>query len=177
MNRIFQLFFYALFVCACSQPADNRSREINLSRQKLSQLPDLSHYKIAEILYADSNQLQDLPPTLSQIKTLQELDISYNLFSDLPAHLSNLSQLKFLDLSHNQFKSLPAVVLSFPDLERLDLRYNQITDLPDDIQKLSKLDAVYLFGNDFSEANRQKFRRLLPQTKFIWIDNKVSNNF
>lgn len=174
MKYVLPLFMLAVLATACTKSEDKQTKEINLSRSKLSQLPDLSHYKIAEILYADSNQLKDLPASLSQVKTLLELDISYNQFSDLPAHLSGLTQIKYLDLSHNQFKTLPAVVLTFSNLERLDLRYNQITDLPDDIQKLNKLEAVYLFGNEFSEAHRQKFRRLLPQTKFVWMDNKVS---
>jgi len=174
MKYFLPLFILAVLCATCNKSADDKTKEINLSRAKLSQLPDLSHYKVAEILYADSNQLKDLPASLSGVKTLLELDISYNQFSDLPAHLSGLTQLKYLDLSHNQFKTLPAVVLSLPNLERLDLRYNQITDLPDEIQQLKKLDAVYLFGNQFSEANRQKFRRLLPQTKFVWMDNKVS---
>jgi Leucine-rich repeat (LRR) protein len=174
MRHFFYFFILCILATACQKSADNQSKELNLSCQKLSQLPDLSHYKVVERLYADSNQLKELPASLSQLQTLLELDISYNQFSDLPAHLAGLTQLKYIDLSHNQFKTLPAVVLSLPNLERLDLRYNQITDLPDEIQQLKKLDVVYLFGNNFSESNRQKFRRLLPQTKFVWLDNKVS---
>ena len=112
--------FQALFLGCCLLSAcvkvDTNAKELNFSRYKLSQLPDLSECRVVEVIYADNNKLKTLSPSVFGLTTLKHLDISYNQFADLPADLSKLSNLEQLDISYNQFNTLPASVLELPNL-------------------------------------------------------------
>lgn len=170
------LCFLALSFSSCAtNTGDYTLRELNLSQKKLNDLPaDLSSYAHLERLYADANNITNIPnETVANLYLLQELDLSYNKLYSLPEKMSQAKNLEKVDLSFNQFSEFPKVLLDLQNLRTLDIRSNNIKDLPEDIKNLKKLEIIYLAGNNMDASKRAEYRSWLPRTKFIWAETKT----
>ena len=134
--------------------------EIDISNNRLTQLPDLSRFKKLQTLYCYNNQLTSLPPLPS---TLQTFYCSNNQLTSLPPFPSTL---QILDCSCNQLIHLPP----FPStLQRLYCFRNQLTHLPSLPSSLQYLDCS---NNSFSlpltKRKQWKFYSGFSQLKRIY---------
>jgi Leucine-rich repeat (LRR) protein len=95
--------------------------KINVSKKRLTYLPDLSRFKQLTHLICSSNKLTYLPPLNN---TLTHLYCDYNQLTELPPLNNNLT---VLYCHHNQLTWLPPLNYK---LERLYCSYNELTELP-----------------------------------------------
>jgi Leucine-rich repeat (LRR) protein len=75
---------------------------IDLSRNQLAQLPDLSRSERLGKVLAAHNRLPCLPHQLLELPHLVELDLSFNHLYVLPTFLDGLRALRRLALQHNR---------------------------------------------------------------------------
>ena len=98
-------------------------RELNLSHNKLTDLPSLPHWS----------------------SSLTTLDLSHNNLSTLPGHPDACS-LEVLNVSHNKLDVVPQCICSFLTLCTLDLSYNSIAVIPEEMGILRNLTTLNLNG-------------------------------
>ncbi|KAI9226398.1 MAG: hypothetical protein DHS80DRAFT_25270 [Piptocephalis tieghemiana] len=85
-------------------------RELDLSSNLLSTLPDLPWPPDLRSLDLSDNALTSLPPHLGQCRQLRALVASRNLLTTIPRSLALLTSLESLDLSGNRLSHLPGEV-------------------------------------------------------------------
>jgi Leucine-rich repeat (LRR) protein len=170
-------------------------QKLYLSSNQLQALPEsIGQLKKLQKLYLSSNQLQALPESIGQLQNLQELYLGDNpslVWEDVFKQLKELPKLQKLDLWDNQLQALPGSIgqlqnlqelhlgnnpslvwedvfkqlKELPKLQKLDLWKNQLTQLPESIGQLQKLQELNLWRNNFSETEKDKIRKLLPNCK------------
>jgi len=120
--------------------------------KEVCELPKLKTLAVA------NNQLWNLPEEISKMSSLQTLYAHHNRLNSLP----NLPSLKLLDVGYNLFKVFPEQVYQLKDLEEFDITHNAIMDIPEGLLALSKLQKVYIRGNEFykSEVPDEKLTKL-----------------
>ncbi|KAG2713793.1 hypothetical protein I3760_04G191800 [Carya illinoinensis] len=128
------------------------------------------------------------PTRIFQLPHLQELDVSYN--EDLTGHLpefhtnspleaipnsfSNLTHLTGLDLSQNSFNDLswltrPSSNYFLPQFEYLGLAHLNLTKFPDILRNQSKLEWLYLEGNNLQGLIPKWMYN--PNLEYLYLDN------
>jgi Leucine-rich repeat (LRR) protein len=124
----------------------NNSIEIlDLSYNKILQLPDLSKLIELKILNLKSNRLRTLPETIGKILKLKTLNLRNNMLKNLPKSLSYITSLKILDLHGNKLTNLG---FDFsPSISELELGWNSFVAIPNNIKSLTLLEKLGLGGN------------------------------
>jgi len=169
---------------------------LRLFQHKLTSLPP-EIGKLTNLEYLELTNFNEklkkliLPNEFWNLKKLKKLDLECCLIEELPHEIANLSNLKFLDLQINKLKVLPEEIGNLKNLEtlylgsnilttvspkigllvnlkHLDLSNNNLKTLPLEITNLTKLKELYLIGNDFSEMEKQKIKKLLPNCKIVF---------
>lgn len=99
---------------------------VNIMSFQLSQSDHLI-YPILQILDLSQNRISTLP-SLSHLHALRNLNLSENVIRDMdPSALASLSQLTTLDLSQNQLRKVsPSLFLDLSKLGYLTLAGNYI---------------------------------------------------
>lgn len=120
--------------------------------KEVCELPNLKTLAVA------NNQLWNLPEEISKMPSLHTLYAHHNRLNSLP----NLPSLKLLDVGYNLFKVFPEQVYQLKDLEEFDITHNAIKDIPEGLLALSKLQKVYIRGNEFykTEMPNEKLTKL-----------------
>lgn len=113
----------------------NELRILDLGKNQLTELPDVSDNLVLRELYAENNKLRNVETTLPS--SLEILDLSYNKLDKLPDDFERLSNLRVVDLM-----------------------WNNLHDLPDYLIDLPLLEALYVGGNPIGNQTKQKFRQL-----------------
>lgn len=146
---------------------------IKLSHEKLSFLPKAIEKLInLEELYANGNNLDQLPSGIVNLKKLHYLDLRDNKFKNIPIEVTLLTNLKTLRFSTNRLRSLPDEIYRLVNLEKFDLYDNQLDVLSSEIGKLKSLRVLYLYNNKLerlpSEIGRlENLQELLLQNNHI----------
>jgi Leucine-rich repeat (LRR) protein len=106
--------------------------EIRLTAQSLAQLPE-SDWVRPDVtgIYAGFNQLTALPPWFARLPDLQILRLNHNLITAPVAGLDSLLVLRELNLSSNPLLSFPHAINRLPRLEKLWLDRTDLSELPD----------------------------------------------
>jgi curved DNA-binding protein CbpA len=166
---------------------------VNLNNQKLAVVPDgirnqsvihhlhLSHNKIdtispvlatvpqLETLDLSNNQLRHLPPHFFELRNLRELFLEDNLLQRVPSELSQFRHLQILNLARNDLRYYAPAAVHLPELVILDLSYNELRRLPADLQPWQgQLGQLHLKGNPLPQAERQRIRAALPDTRIFF---------
>lgn len=131
----------------------------------LNQLPKLSW-----LFYNGNKVASDTPiwDELQEYKNLEHLGLSDNILHEIPTQLVALTKIKQLNLSFNKISAFSVEKGQWPSLKELDLSYNPIKKLPENIQYLKHLKSLELRGNEISENERQRLRKLLPNTEILF---------
>ncbi|XP_064477239.1 leucine-rich repeat-containing protein 40-like [Ornithodoros turicata] len=89
-------------------------REVNLSFNRLSKLPDvIRSWATLEILFLSDNHIDEVDmEILPQLKQLAVLDLRNNNISQVPPELGNMRQLRNLQLEGNPFRNPRPAILS-----------------------------------------------------------------
>jgi Leucine-rich repeat (LRR) protein len=137
---------------AAPPPINAGAKEIDLSGQQLTTVPDVVFVAVAaEKLDLSANALGALPEEISRLGELRTLGLSSNLLSGLPATLGQLSKLERLYASDNRLESLPDSIGGLAALVRLDLFNNQLRALPATVSGLTRLVELDLDNNPLAE--------------------------
>lgn len=122
----------------------------------------------AEVLDLSNRGLTKVSMDIFDRAWLTELNLSgNNLTGALPAEVRKLRNLEVLNLSGNQFTGVPAEIGQLEKLLILDLSNNKLTGLPYELGNLTGLQTLDVSGNDYSEADLEKIRSTLPNTRII----------
>lgn len=117
-----------------------------------------------KVLRLGTNNLKVLPAELFTLASLVQLGLAGNGLTTIPADIAKLTNLKIINLSSNELVSLPVEIGNLTELTDLDLSNNKLTALPQGIV-LKKLKNLYLTGNNFSDAEKEKIQQLAPLAK------------
>ncbi|EJF06712.1 Leucine Rich Repeat (LRR)-containing protein,Caspase domain-containing protein [Thiovulum sp. ES] len=77
----------------------------------------------------------------------------------------NLDFYYFADTKNRKITYLPKELGNLTNLQKLDLSRNELKELPSSIGNLTNLQTLSLGSNHFSETEKSKIRRLLPNTE------------
>ena len=132
---------------ACLDPL--RYRRLRLEGQGLEKLDARARELVnLELLDLSRNRLSELPD-LRCLTGLVRLDLTGNRFKALPDWLASMSRLRQLRAGENL---LTEVIRLPPHLEELYLGYNRIRRVPDSIALMTKLRVLDLSGNPLKAA-------------------------
>ena len=127
-------------------------RELDLSDNKLTCVPDLGELQYLQELDLSGNQLKFVSG-LGKLQRLQKLYLSNNQLKSV-AEIFEESPLKELDLSNNQLESLPESLGKLPKLTYLNLSKNPSLS-PEKFKEISKipnLETLDLSGNQLKSV-------------------------
>ena len=145
---------------------------LDLSKNRLTTLPEgIGGLERLTTLDLSKNRLTTLPEGIGGLERLTTLDLRVNQLTTLPEGIGGLKSLTTLDLVGNQLTTLPEGIGGLKSLTTLDLRANQLTTLPEGIGGLESLRKLELLGNKFSEEEKARIRKLVPEScdvKFNW---------
>ena len=139
-------------------------KELNLQRNKITDLSPLVGLKNLQELNLSDNIFTDLSP-LEGLTNLKELDLSRNNISDL-SPLEGLSNLQELNLSANTFTDLSSLE-GLTNLKELDLSRNNITDLSP-LEGLTNLQTLRIYGILIPEEQIAMLKKALPDCSVRW---------
>ncbi|MEN8147555.1 MAG: protein kinase [Campylobacterota bacterium] len=145
---------------------------LDLSHNRLSELPDLSRLKKLKIAFFSFNLFTKLPAAFkncenlymlgfkaNQIEQFDEeilpLGISWLILTDnkievLPRSMGELSRLRKFPVAGNQLTTLPQEMSQCRNLELIRLSANRLTEIPDWLLQLPKLSWLAFSGNPCS---------------------------
>lgn len=141
---------------------------LDLSGQKLKEIPDLRVFKNLNALDLSQNKLKALPDWIGQLNYLQELRASRNKLTVFPEHLCTLTHLKRLDLSRNALEGLPKCLGGLKAMVSLDLWDNDLVDFPSELAGMEALRFLDLRNIMFEAPEMERIQDLFPQAKIFF---------
>lgn len=136
---------------------------IDVANQGLSKLPkQLSALEKIVSINLLGNELTSFPEVLTQLNSLQEVSLSSNRLTKVSPKIGALKNLRILILNFNSIQELPKEISELKNLLYLELGRNKITKLPEEIKFLVNLQELHLEGNPFSDAEKLRTKKLLP---------------
>lgn len=138
---------------------------LDISNNEIEKLPyGFKSFRRLKYFNASHNQIENSPTAVISMRQLTRLDLSYNKIEKVPSGFSNLKQLTSLNISHNKVKKLHRRWGSFKKIVEMDLSYNQLSSLPTTFSRLKTLKFLNLEGNPISPKERQRIKKMLPNT-------------
>ncbi len=109
-----------------------------------------------------------IPADIIKLPNLQVLIISGQV--DLKQVISQISSLPIQELyvRECQLSSMPTEIVSLKNLRQLDLSFNKYTSLPNELAQLAKLHTLNLLENPLADAEKDKLKKMLPNTKVLF---------
>ncbi|WP_051203819.1 leucine-rich repeat domain-containing protein [Hugenholtzia roseola] len=155
---------------------------LNLGSNRLSSLPEeIGELRNLTSLSLGTNQFSQLPKAIGELKNLTSLGLGNNQLSSLPKEMGELKNLTYLVLSANPLplEALNQTLVLLPQLEELHLGNLGLDTLPTAVLGLEKLRVLHLSNskflesdkkksNNFSEAEKEKIRELLPNCEIYF---------
>ena len=138
---------------------------LDLSKKKLNTLPEeIKKFKNLQELNLSKNKLTDLPNWFL-FEDLRILNLSKNKIITFPSEIMKNTNLRHLFLGKNTLSEIPETIDKLQNLIILDLWYNPITDLPESLVNLRNLRSLDLSGLNFDKNFQKKWNSLLPWVK------------
>jgi len=127
----------------------DRVTVLNLSRNKIFNLPSVRRLKCVRTLVLDSNPFTEVPETIFKLKALRRLSMQYC-----------------------QLTWLPESLFAYPGLEELRLEGNQMASLPCDLVRMTSLKILTLDENPFRDPlmsiSREGLEYTMAYLKFFY---------
>lgn len=137
---------------------------LDLSRKKLTDIPkEIQNFKNLRELDLSKNKLENLPDFLV-FKDLRILNLTKNKFKRYPEVVNKNLSLRNLFLGKNSIDLIPESIGNLEQLIVLDLWYNPITDLPNSMEQLRNLRSLDLSGLNFDDDFQRKWN-----SKLHWV--------
>ncbi|GCC19710.1 malignant fibrous histiocytoma-amplified sequence 1 [Chiloscyllium punctatum] len=125
---------------------------LNLDRNRLKNITDISKLRNLKTLILSKNELVDFPSEIGSLRYLEKLHLNQNKISQIPAEIfSYLPLLKQLKLNNNRLNDLPEDLTCCTELQYLNLSHNLIKKLPKALANLGKLEEFYIENNKLCE--------------------------
>jgi len=138
---------------------------IDLSGKRLTELPSqVLAFKNLISLDLSKNKLTSLPDSML-FKHIEVLNLTKNKLTVFPSVICQQTTLKQLFLGKNKLEALPSCIGQLTELIILDAWFNLITELPEDMSSLKKLRTLDLRGMNYSEDQQKKWQALIPWVK------------
>ncbi len=141
---------------------------LDLSGQKLKELPDLRVFKNLNALDLSKNRLRDFPAWLGEFTYMQELRIAQNKLQEFPEAICKYKHLKRLDLSRNALTGLPKCMGGLKELTSLDVWSNDLADFPVQLAGMEALRFLDLRNILFEVPAIERIEGLFPQAKIFF---------
>jgi Leucine-rich repeat (LRR) protein len=102
-------------------------------------------------------------PSNSELEEITEWSNRFGL--GLPKTWKELQELKEIKARVKEITYIPEAIGNLSNLTSLYFDGNQITEIPEAIGNLSNLTELDFRDNQISDSEKEKIRRLLPNTK------------
>jgi Leucine-rich repeat (LRR) protein len=148
---------------------------LSINTNQLTILPDWigSSFPNLISLYAQENQISEVPDTIGNLSKLEELDLSHNEIKVLPASFRNLTSLIELTLNRNIISNI-SWIESMPNLEFFNVNRNHLSDLSAvSFSTNTKLKKLYLNKN-YIRSLPDSFGDLSEVTFINLADNQLT---
>lgn len=124
---------------------------LDLSGNRLETVPkEILRFKNLRELDLSKNKLVDLPDEMN-FPALEILNLTRNKFEVFPEEICKQVRLKQLFFGRNEITVLPDCIGDLKELLILDLWLNFLTDLPSSLMKLEQLKILDVRGMNFSD--------------------------
>jgi internalin A len=155
------------------EAARSNSKELNLSNQRLTEIPR-EVFQLTNLigLYLSSNQIEEIPDAITQLQNLKRLNLSSNQIDKIPDAIAQLQNLIELNFSSNQIVEIPDAIAQLQNLTELDLSRNQIVKIPDAITQLQNLTRLYFHNNQIVEIP-DTIAQLQNLTELVLSGNQI----
>ena len=122
-------------------------RELNVSRNRLSSLPEsLGAMRRLARLDCRENEIRELPASVEGCDSLAELYLGHNSLATIPDEIGFVASLRTLDVSNNALKELRPSLANVP-LSLLDASGNDIVAVAPELGRCVTLRKLMLEGN------------------------------
>ncbi len=137
---------------------------LDLSHNKLTELPDLSVLKNLKIAFFSFNRFNHLPHAFKQCEKLYMLGMKGNQIEHFDEDILPLG-ISWLILTDNRLKALPHSIGKLTKMRKFPLAGNQLTTLPEEMANCRELELIRLSANQFEVLPEWLLR--LP--KLAWL--------
>jgi len=143
---------------------------LDLSREGLKEIPtEIIAFKNLKEIDLSNNKLTNLPLDFI-FPELSILNLTNNKLHEFPSVICKNTGLTKLLMGKNYLTEIPECIGELYNLELLDIWFNIISILPESLTQLNKLRSIDIRGMNYSEEFQEKWNKLLPRTK-IEFDN------
>lgn len=141
----------------------------SFSGNRLSELPScFANLKVLKHFEAAGNRLEKLP-SLEGLESLQKLTLHGNRLSELPESILFCLSLQVLALQGNRISQIRSPYCFFPQsLKSLNLADNALSCFDVDVQNLTNLEDLTLYGNQLETLPETLLD--LPRLKTLWLE-------
>lgn len=137
---------------------------LNLSHNRLRQLPDLSRLHRLKVLFCSDNDFTEVPGHLGAHPSLRMVGFKSNRIRHVPASALPPT-LRWLILTANEIESLPDAIGLCTGLEKVALAGNRLRTLPESMAACRQLGLLRISANDFHALPGW----LLTLPKLAWL--------
>ena len=141
---------------------------LDCSGQKWDSLPlEIFRFTNLKELNLSKNKLSQIPPQFNTFQAIEKLDLGRNKFDIFPLSVCTLSKLKILLLDRNKLTRLPEQITDLHALEYLDLYANGIEYFGEGIYMLPSLRILNIEGTMYGTVFAKQLLSRLPNTKVL----------
>lgn len=137
---------------------------LNLTGNRLRQLPDLSRLRHLKVLFCSDNDFTAVPEHLGAHPSLRMVGFKSNRIRHVP-DTALPPTLRWLILTANEIASLPDSIGQCPDLEKVALAGNRLRTLPESMAACQQLGLLRISANDVQTLPSW----LLTLPKLAWL--------
>ncbi|XP_007907545.2 malignant fibrous histiocytoma-amplified sequence 1 [Callorhinchus milii] len=125
---------------------------LNLDRNKLKSINDISKLQNLKSLILSKNELTTFPQEIASLPALEKLYLNQNSIAQVDEGIFTcLPLLKLLRLSNNRLMDLPSDLSTCRELQYINLSHNLLQKIPEAVLKLNKLEEFYVENNKLRE--------------------------
>ena len=137
---------------------------LDLSHNRLTELPDLSPLKKLKIAFFSFNLFTEVPTAFKNCEHLYMLGLKGNQIERFDEDILPLS-ISWLILTDNKIQALPRSIGKLNKLQKFPLAGNQLTSLPQEMSQCRNLELIRLSANQLTEMPSW----LLKLPKLAWL--------
>ena len=183
MKKIFLFFFISLMFSDCfaqkqvetetlytdlkkANEEPEKVTRLKLTRKKLREVPpEIFLFTNLRELDLSHNKLDLIPEEIGKLENLQSLNLSSNKLTALPSSIGQLKKLETLSAARNDIQTLPPEIGELQNLRYLNLWDCDLQTIPDELGQLTELKELELRSILFTDEERARIKKLLPNTK------------